>query len=219
MPKDYIPAELLKHLNTPQVTLVQPYTYAVIVSARHKDDYARAWETDKGVFFDISRTALLYQGIKDFSPLTDTQKAEISTLPDAYQQVLLQANKQLLQTIENNKKKSGFTINEAGQIANEDLFASIISKFRGKVLLVDFWATWCGPCRMQAPILDQLAEEVHEDDLKICKMDVDENPNTARQFGIMSIPTLLFKKDGQVVKQVAGVHTKAQLKEIIEELS
>ena len=69
------------------------------------------------------------------------------------------------------------------------------------------------------PHLDQLAEEVHEDDLKICKMDVDENPNTARQFGIMSIPTLLFKKDGQVVKQVAGVHTKAQLKEIIAELS
>ena len=82
------------------------------------------------------------------------------------------------------------------------------------LVLIDFWATWCGPCRMQAPILDQLAEEVHEDDLKICKMDVDENPNTARQFGIMSIPTLLFKKDGQVVKQVAGVHTKAQLKEI-----
>ena len=60
------------------------------------------------------------------------------------------------------------------------------------LVLIDFWATWCGPCHMQAPILDQLAEEVHEDDLKICKMDVDENPNTARQFGIMSIPTLLF---------------------------
>ena len=87
------------------------------------------------------------------------------------------------------------------------------------LVLIDFWATWCGPCRMQAPILDQLAEEVHEDDLKICKLDVDENPNTARQFGIMSIPTLLFKKDGQVVKQVAGGHTKAQLKEIIAELS
>lgn len=73
---------------------------------------------------------------------------------------------------------------------------------------------------MQAPILEQLVEEVHEDELKILKMDVDENPNTAREFGIMSIPTLLFKKDGQVVKQVAGVHTKDPvLKVIIAELS
>ncbi|HEL1542138.1 TPA: thioredoxin [Streptococcus suis] len=86
------------------------------------------------------------------------------------------------------------------------------------VVLVDFWAPWCGPCRMQAPILEQLAGEVDEDELRIYKMDVDENPNTARQFGIMSIPTLLFKKDGQVVKQVAGVHTKEQIKAILAEI-
>ncbi|MEI4338768.1 thioredoxin [Streptococcus suis] len=86
------------------------------------------------------------------------------------------------------------------------------------VVLVDFWAPWCGPCRMQAPILEQLADEVDEDELRIYKMDVDENPNTARQFGIMSIPTLLFKIDGQVVKQVAGVHTKDQIKAILAEI-
>ncbi|HEM4251015.1 TPA: thioredoxin [Streptococcus suis] len=86
------------------------------------------------------------------------------------------------------------------------------------VVLVDFWAPWCGPCRMQAPILEQLVGEVDEDELRIYKMDVDENPNTARQFGIMSIPTLLFKKDGQVVKQVAGVHTKDQIKAILAEI-
>lgn len=86
------------------------------------------------------------------------------------------------------------------------------------LVLIDFWATWCGPCRMQAPILEQLSEEFDESDLKIVKMDVDENPETARSFGIMSIPTLMFKKDGQLVKQVAGVHTKDQLKKIISEI-
>ena len=85
-------------------------------------------------------------------------------------------------------------------------------------VLIDFWATWCGPCRMQAPILEKLSVEIPEDELKIVKIDVDENPNTARQFGIMSIPTLLFKKDGQVVKQVVGVHTAAQIKQIVAEL-
>ena len=87
------------------------------------------------------------------------------------------------------------------------------------LVLVDFWATWCGPCRMRAPILEKLSEELSEDEWKILKMDVDENPETARAFGIMSIPTLLFKKDGQVVKQVAGVHTAAQIKAIVAELS
>ena len=87
------------------------------------------------------------------------------------------------------------------------------------LVLVDFWATWCGPCLMQAPILEQLSEEIDEDELKIVKIDVDENPDTAQKFVIMTIPTLLFKKDGEVVKQVAGVHTKEQIKEIVAELS
>jgi len=97
--------------------------------------------------------------------------------------------------------------------------ATFESETKEGLVLVDFWATWCGPCRMQAPILEKLSEELSEDELKILKMDVDENHETARAFGIMSIPTLLFKKDGQVVKQVAGVHTAAQIKDIVAELS
>ena len=85
------------------------------------------------------------------------------------------------------------------------------------LVLVDFWATWCGPCRMQAPILDQLAEEYDEDEFRIVKMDVDENPQTPQEFGIMSIPTLLLKKDGQVVEKAIGVHTKEQLRQMISQ--
>ncbi|HFV2598285.1 TPA: thioredoxin [Streptococcus agalactiae] len=105
------------------------------------------------------------------------------------------------------------------KMALEVTDATFAEETKEGLVLIDFWATWCGPCRMQAPILEQLSQEIDEDELKILKMDVDENPETARQFGIMSIPTLMFKKDGEVVKQVAGVHTKDQLKAIIAELS
>lgn len=83
------------------------------------------------------------------------------------------------------------------------------------LVLVDFWATWCGPCRMQSPVIDQLDEEMG-DKVTFTKVDVDENPATAQQFGIMSIPTLLIKKDGQVVDKLIGYHSKEQLEEILE---
>lgn len=73
------------------------------------------------------------------------------------------------------------------------------------LVLIDFWATWCGPCRMQAPILDQLAESYDEDEFKIVKMDVDENPETPASFGVMSIPTLILKKTAKsLIKQSAS---------------
>ena len=83
------------------------------------------------------------------------------------------------------------------------------------LVLIDFWATWCGPCRMQAPILEQLSEQYDEDEFKIVKMDVDENPETPASFGVMSIPTLILKKDGQVVDKAIGVQTKDQIEAMI----
>ncbi|MBM3245789.1 MAG: thioredoxin [Candidatus Omnitrophica bacterium] len=83
-------------------------------------------------------------------------------------------------------------------------------------VLVDFWAIWCGPCRMISPIIEELARE-YAGKVKIGKVNVDENPKTATQYGIMSIPTLLFFKNGKITDQVVGALSKVELKRRIEE--
>ena len=77
-------------------------------------------------------------------------------------------------------------------------------------VLVDFWAEWCGPCRMVGPIVDEIAEE-HGGKLKVLKLNVDENPETAREYGVMSIPTLMVFKDGQPDKRIVGAKPKSAL--------
>ena len=84
----------------------------------------------------------------------------------------------------------------------------------GQPVLVDFWAPWCGPCRIIAPHLEELDNE--RDDLTVVKMNVDENPETAAKYGIMSIPTLILFKNGQVAKQVVGALPKARLQQELE---
>lgn len=97
--------------------------------------------------------------------------------------------------------------------------------FKEKVLnsekptLVDFWAIWCGPCRMVAPVVDEIARE-NEGKLNVVKLDVDENQGTSMTYGVMSIPTLILFKDGKIAERIVGYKPKAELmKKLAQHLS
>jgi len=83
-------------------------------------------------------------------------------------------------------------------------------------VLVDFWASWCGPCKMIAPLLQELAQE-YESKLKVGKVNVEESPKIATQYAVMSVPTLILFKNGKVMEQIVGALTKPQLERKIKE--
>ena len=191
----------------------------------------------------MNLTAGIYRRIKEFAPLTDEQKETMKSLPEACLQYLMAMNDQLLQTIEANKKKTGFRVNEAGEVADEDLFASIISKYRGKVVLVDFWATWCGPCRMANKEMKPMKEDLKDKDIVYVYITGETSPKgtwesmipdihgehyrvTDKQWaylgnamGVEGVPTyLVIDREGNIKYKSVGFPGVAKMKEELQKV-
>lgn len=121
-----------------------------------------------------------------------------------------------IRKLEPEAQEGGFVV--GSQVAKVDTgtWDAEVAKAPGLVM-VDFWAVWCGPCQMVAPIVDELAKE-YAGKLKVLKLNTDENPEVAGRFQIMSIPTILFFKNGQPVEKLVGARPKPQFKQVIDSL-
>lgn len=97
-------------------------------------------------------------------------------------------------------------------VSNENFESEVLKS--DVPVLVDFWAPWCGPCQMLGPIVEDIAEE--NSDFKVCKVNIDENPDLASQYKIMSIPTLIAFKNGEVYKKSVGVQSKSEILDMIK---
>lgn len=134
-------------------------------------------DMDSSLLTDLIHSQKISGGLQDFNPLTDAQMEEMrEQLPAPFRQALLKENEKLLAKIEENKKKTGYTVLSAPQTDNESLFVEMMEPFKGKVVLVDVWATWCGPCRMAHQQMEPMKAQVEDNDIVFLYLAGEDSP-------------------------------------------
>lgn len=244
MPADYWNLADMAFANKPGALLCFQYRN-VIGALAHKEvkEIATAWKTDKGVAFESIKAQKLSKQIDDYTPLTDTQLAELKQLAPAIQEKLNADNKTLLAALEARSKKTGYHVNqvEAG-VTNENLFKSITDRYKGKVVMIDFWATWCGPCRAANKEMIPMKEELAGKDIVYVYITGETSPlklwenmipdihgehyrlNASQwkylmgHFKFPGIPSyIILNRDGDITYQQVGFPGVATMKAKLEE--
>lgn len=137
---------------------------------------SKLWNTEDCFLFDLLKANKISKKMIDYNPLTKEQKEEIEEWDPIMQDIILKENESLLAKIEENKKKTGYTILETPSVADEDLFNEIIKPFKDKVVLVDIWATWCGPCRGANIAMEPLKAQFKDHDLVYLYLAGEDSP-------------------------------------------
>jgi|AGTN01.3.fsa_nt_gi Redoxin. len=127
---------------------------------RGRNFLSRVWNTDDCFLFDLMAANTISRKMEDYYPMTDEQQSEIAGFDPVVKELLLEENRNLLAKIEENKKKTGYTVLDVPDVTNEDLFAEMIRPFKGKAVLVDVWETWCGPCRAANKAMEPLKAQL-----------------------------------------------------------